>query len=164
MDSDQIQGVVRDSMTRFFFASRPTPRYRALKPYYGLPRYVDRDSKPTVVLRARLRLGCALTPRRHYIYRHVPSPNCDCGGGFGDTHHVILHCPKFATERSLCVDALHLLYVPVELTVDLALGEPPPAPPNRSLRGEKAFLRSLHDQCLHITGLFLQAIDRKIIL
>ena len=105
----------------------------------------------------------ALTPQRHFIYKHQSSPNCDCGDNVvGDVTHVILQCRKFFAGRKACVDALQRLYVPVTLTLNLALGAAPPQPTNKSLRGEHAFFRLLHDNCLRITGLFLLAIDRKI--
>jgi hypothetical protein len=74
---------------------------------------------------------------------------------------VLLECKQFAAARAVCVDELHRMNYPTEFTLSLLLGEPPP-PPALSMSGERAFLRMLHDQCLSITGDFLQEVDRRI--
>jgi len=51
--------------------------------------------------------------------------------------------------------------VPVKLTLDLVLGNPPQVD-DQWWRGQRALLRDLHDRCLNITGDFLLAIDRVI--
>ena len=132
-----------------------------MKPGVETPRYVHIDRKPLVCIRARLRLGVALTPARKHIYGLQVNANCDCGG-IGDTEHVLLWCPKFAADRNVCSDSLQREpYFPVELTLPLLLGDAPPTPEG-NLRCEKTFLRLQHDLVLGITGTFLLAIDRRI--
>jgi hypothetical protein len=72
-----------------------------------------------------------------------------------------MRCTKYAAPRAKCIqDLLNLPLYPVNLTTELALGVPPPPPlPNRSLN-KKSALRKCHDQCLSITGTFLNSIDK----
>jgi hypothetical protein len=160
MSAKQIRGVTNTSMTVEFLEGKVKPRYKQLKPQCGMARYISVDSKPTVCIRARLRMEVALTPARHYLYKHTMSSQCDCGTGVGNIEHVILHCPKFAVARNACTVQLERLTPPQFLTVPLALGAMPPKPlaPNRG----RVSLQKLHDNCLHITGRFLLGIDRLI--
>ena len=102
-----------------------TAKGRVLKPVLDQPLYLAVDPKPTVCIRARLRLSCALTPKRRFIYGKAASDKCECGE-LGDTHHVLLRCRKFENDRSLCAVRLQALKPPVVLTRDVVLGLPPP--------------------------------------
>lgn len=155
MDTKQINTITKLSMAQHFSASA-SAKALAMKPTSEQARYLAIDPKPTVCIRARLRLSVALTPRRKHLYSLVGSDKC-CGVS-GDTAHVIMHCTKFTTARLKCVNDLQRLYTPITLTVNLALGHPPPPPADKSLCC-KQFLRELHDKCLLITGVFISAID-----
>jgi hypothetical protein len=151
-----IDNTTVDAMTKQWIRDS-TPKARSIKPSPDIPRYLYTDSKPTVCIRARLRLSCALTPRRKFIYGLTTSDTC-CGET-GDAAHVILRCKRFDSARATCTQHLLDLYVSVHLTLDLALGLPPPLPSDRSLHREKTFLQNHHDNCLRITGTFLRSID-----
>ena len=73
-----------------------------------------------------------------------------------------MHVRGLHVYGRVCVEALRLLYVPVDLTVDLCLGVAPPKSAYPSLKGENSFFYKLHEECLVITGRFLLAIDRMI--
>jgi hypothetical protein len=161
MSGKQIRGVTNANMTMEFLEGKVKPHYKHLKPQCGLARYISVDSKPTVCVRARLRMGVALTPKRHHLYKHTPSPQCDCGTGVGDIEHIILHCPKFAAGRSVCEAQLQSLSPSLNLSVHLALGGSPPKPLIQTVRG-RFNQQNLHDNCLSITGRFLLDIDRLI--
>src|SRR5205809_342604 len=89
----------------------------AVKSSHGVASYLSHDCKPVVCLRARLRLGVALTPLRRFIYRQVLSPMCPRCGVVGSTEHVVLHCAHFGVVRARCMDSLSALFFPVQLTM-----------------------------------------------
>jgi hypothetical protein len=130
----------------------------SLKPSAGVASYIQVDPKPIVCLRARLRLGVALTPQRRFIYKQVPSPLCLRCLVVGSTDHILLHCLHFSRSRASCIELLRGLCFSVDLTLELVLGDPPLTP--AAYRGERAFLKSIHEQCLNITGDFLLSINR----
>ena len=102
-------------------------------------------------------MGVALSPKWHFIYGHVSSPNCETCAVMGDDLHVLLHCKRFSAARDRCIARLNDLYFHIDLTYDLILGLPPPTP--KSFVREKTFLLFIHDQCLEITGAFLLEIN-----
>jgi hypothetical protein len=156
-----LKGIITASMTsNFVRAARHTPKWLRIKPSPQVASYLSVDTKPLVCIRARLRLSCALTPHRKHIYRLTDTSLC-CGE-LGDADHVIMRCSKFTAARVRCINDLHTLYVPVDLSTDLAAGLPPPPPSDPSLHAEKTFLRMHHQACLAITGDFLLAIDKII--
>ena len=136
-----------------------TIKSNAIKSSAGIASYILHDSKPVVCLRARFRLGVALTPQRRFIYSQVSSSLCPRCGVVGTTKHIILHCIHFGEVRARCAVSLAGLYFPVVLTLDLVLGEPPSTP--AAYVGERKFLKSIHEQCLRITGEFLLDINKK---
>ena len=100
----------------------------------------------------------ALTPQRRHLYRKSETPNCPhCVGKVGTTTHVLLDCHRYRPQRIIAEDSLRaLLPVPIQLTLDLLLGVAPP---------EVAFLSArrrtrVHEDCLAITGSYLQAINK----
>src|SRR5690242_18731248 len=97
---------------------------KAIKSTAGVASYVNFDTKPVACLRARLRLGVALTPHRRFIYRQVLSPQCPRCDVVGSAEHVILH---FGVARSHCIKSLTDLYFPA---LELVFGDPPPTPPS----------------------------------
>ena len=153
----QIDTICDDAMYREW-RCLATPKARAVKPLLERPSYISLDPKPAVSIRARLRLSCALTPKRRFVYGLVDHDRCDCGL-VGDTDHVLLRCVKFASERLVCSTHLLSLSVPVVLSRDVILGLPPPLPLDRTL--SKADIKLLHEQCLYFSGKFLEAIDRR---
>lgn len=156
LDRKQVKTFKTISTTNIFIQSS-TPSAFSLKPSLDPPRYFSIDPKPIVCIRARLRLSSALTPRRKHIYGLIDSDQC-CGEK-GDTKHVILHCQLYNSARTKCITELSKLYPPgITLTVNLVLGLPPPLPTGIHLT--KSSLRRLQDQCLAITGTFINAIDR----
>jgi hypothetical protein len=156
LDRKTLNAITATAMTTHWVANS-TARARILKPSPDPPRYLYVDLKPVVCIRARLRLAVALTPQRKFIYRHTDSDQC-CGEA-GTTEHVILRCNRFAGARAVCVRSLSNLSSPVILTLDLALGLPPPTPSPLPRHHKKQFLQDLHDQCLLITGAYLASID-----
>lgn len=156
LDRKTLNAITASAMTTHW-VTNSTVKARILKPSPDPPRYLHVDLKPVVCIRARLRLAVALTPQRKFIYRHTDSNQC-CGEA-GTTEHVILRCNRFAGARAACVRTLSSLSSPVTLTLDLALGLPPPNPCSIPRHHKKKFLQDLHDQCLHITGAYLASID-----
>jgi hypothetical protein len=140
------------------WALTASDKAKAVKPSTGVASYIQFDPKPIVCLRARLRLGVALTPQRRFIYKQVPSPLCRRCLVVGSTEHILLHCLQFGMVRARCTELLRGLCFSVDLSVQLVLGEPPPTP--AAYRGERAFLKSIHEQCLNITGDFLLSINK----
>jgi hypothetical protein len=157
LDKKQAKSISIAAMTKAWNSSA-SAKARSIKPDHLPARYISVDTKPTVCIRARLRLDVALTPRRKLIYRLVPNDVC-CGES-GNTEHVLMRCNKYTAARTKCSNDLLNLYIPITLTLSLLLGLPPPPPIDPSLRHEKAFLTDLHDSCLHITGAFLLHIDK----
>jgi hypothetical protein len=160
LDKKVIKAVVASAM-RTEWSSLSSVKAKAIKPLGDCARYISVDPKPIVCIRARLRLSVALTPQRRHVYRLADSPRCGCGWPVGDTNHVVMLCPKFASARSVCSNLLLSCAVPVKLTLDLVLGNPPLVD-DQWWSGQRALLRDLHDQCLNITGDFLLFIDRSI--
>jgi hypothetical protein len=157
LDKKQLNTITTTAMTNQWVANS-TIKARALKPSPDPPRYLTVDDKPVVCIRARLRLSVALTPQRKFRYRHTDHDQC-CGET-GTTEHVLLRCNRFAGPRAACILALSKLPISVHLTLDLALGLPPPIPPTSFPRHrKKSLLQDLHDHCLNITGNYLSAID-----
>src|SRR5688572_21382851 len=83
---------------------------------------------------------------------HSLLPECQV---VGDLSHTLLDCSLANSERALCTHQLSLLYFPVALTLNILYGSPPPHPPDPSLHNERAYLQSIHDHILKITGTFL---------
>ena len=161
MDSKRVKAFTRASMAAEWHASKATAHARAWKPCVDACRYLAVDGRPVVCIRARLRLNVALTPKRRHLYGLLPSPLCvHCHNGMGDASHILLTCPKFASERARCVARLQRLSYPVELTLRVCLGECPPSP--EIFAKERTFARLRHDDCLQITGDFLRAVDTLI--
>src|SRR5690606_33870998 len=85
---------------------RATPRLSpgaiALKPSWGMAEYISVDLRP--IVRARIRLGQALSFARMHLYYpdKYPSPNCSHCGAHGDTKHILLSCPLFHSLRQTC--------------------------------------------------------------
>jgi hypothetical protein len=133
-----------------------------LKSNADLPLYISRDPKPTVDLRARLRLGSALTPAQQYKYKHAGTPFCphhQCIAQFGNARHMIMECPRFQVARYVCERRLRdEPYFSVPLTFELVLGLAPTIP--KQLAKERAFAKDTHSLCLDITGEFILAINR----
>ena len=67
LDGKRIKSIVNACMTKKFY-SQAKAKYIALKPECGMARYLSVDRKPLVVVRARLRMGVALTPRWRGLY------------------------------------------------------------------------------------------------
>jgi hypothetical protein len=122
LEKKLIDAVSKSAMRREW-RSLSTPKGRAVKPVLERPLYITYDSKPTVSIRARLRLSSALTPKRRFIYGLAVNDRCECGM-VGDTDHVLLQCPKFSKERSVCSDHLRALFPQVVMTRDIILGLP----------------------------------------
>jgi len=128
-------------------------KYRDLKPLYDTPLYLSKDRMPAAVIRGRIRLGAALSFKRMWQHRTIDSPKCPRCSVSGDTYHLLMVCPRFRVVRSKCKDELKRLYFPVELTMNLIYGMPPPLPTNHhSFFNKKSFLLRIHEQCLRITG------------
>jgi hypothetical protein len=127
-----------------------------------VPLYLSVDVKPVVVVRARLRLGSALTPSRHFVYGHAGSPFCQhsgCVAKVGTAYHMFVECPRFESARAVCVRRLkEELYFPVSFSIEVILGKAPAPPAN--LAKERAFLQGIHARCLEITGDFISTVNR----
>lgn len=137
--------------------------YRVFKPCSDIPTYlsVSECRNPSVVIRGRIRMDADLSHKRMCQYRSTDSPNCPNCSVVGDSQHMLMLCPLFCHERKKCQEALRRLYFPVELTMSLIYGEPPPPPNDRTLHNEKAFLHGIHVKCLQITSNFLAAVSAK---
>jgi len=155
-----LDSICAVAMRREWFA-HSTPRGRAIKPVLDRPRYISVDPKPVVGIRARLRLSSALTPKRRFTYKLVPTNKCECGM-VGDTDHVLMHCQRLSKARLVCSTHLLRLLPPVVLTRDVILGLPPPIPVSYvPFRRNCPVLALRHEQCLFYTGKFIEAIDRR---
>lgn len=138
---------------------RASSKAQIIKPHFGVASYLYIDPKPTSWLRSRLRLGVALTPMRKHLYKLQDSNLCQGCQVPGTSEHMVMWCEQFLIARAVCRAKLEQLYVPVELTMQLVLGEPPD-PPDR-FKKERRFLELWHEQCLGITGEFLIAINKE---
>jgi hypothetical protein len=143
------------------FRSNPYLSFNAinLKPDFGVAAYLQHGSKPGVCIRGRCRLGVASTPARLFKIKKRPTAICDHCPVVADMPHILFECPLHTSARARCRQDLLDLYVPVAFTLNLVLGEPPPT--DKRLRGETAFLATLHQQCLEITSTFLVAVSHK---
>ena len=121
--------------------------------------YLSHDPKPIVSIRARCRLGVALTPKQLFKYKKRASPLCESCHVVGDLKHVLMDCTRFNVARLACAKALSWLYVPIPLDLNLILGLAPFLPPR--FADEKKFQVLIHEQCLDHTGKFLAAISRQ---
>jgi hypothetical protein len=160
-DRKRIRAVVHESMMAEFRRSA-TPKALALKPGLDANRYLVIDGKPAACVRARLRLGVALTPRRHHLYGHSPTAECPCGGGVGDVAHVLMACPRHEQARSACANDLQRHSYPVPMSLDLLLGNRPDLSRHRHVGLCRSFLDLMHDFCLSVTSKFLLSIDNQI--
>lgn len=160
LDKKRIDSVCDVAMLREW-RLLSNSKARMVKPVLERPRYLSTDSKPTVCIRARLRLGVALTPKRRFIYGKALSDKCECGQ-VGDTDHILLRCRRFDRDRSTCVVKLQALCPPVVLTREVIFGLPPPIPSDfvaNSYTRKQLTLR--HEKCLFYTGKFITAIDNR---
>jgi hypothetical protein len=155
LDAKRIKAITNESMASEF---RRVATAKALdrKPAVGQSRYLEADNKPIVCIRARLRLGVALTPQRHHIYKHQPTAACSCGGGIGDVAHVLMACNKHNQARSACQSALKNVFYGVPMTLELLLGERPdmsafPA----DCRDVRSTLASALPECIKLINLFI---------
>jgi hypothetical protein len=157
-DKSEIKSLTVKSMTAVWQSSA---NYKAkmLKPSPELPLYITADTKPLVCVRARLRMGVALTPKRLFLYRVIDSPRCPRCGVEGNARHVLLDCPEYHVSRSVCSSKLAFLPFHVDLTYELLLGLRPAIP--AALKKEHAFIAKFHKQCLQITGDFLLSINSR---
>lgn len=144
-------------MTREWQTSRRIkPKHRLLKREPDPPLYLSVDPKPLLTIRARLRMGVALVPFRKHIYdRSIPA-NCSRCNVPGTVDHVLMHCLKHATARSLL--AVSLVDLGVELRINVILGDCPP-----EIAGSSDKTRiSVHTDILRLTGLFIMSVDREL--
>jgi len=121
-----------------------------LKPQLSPASYLKIDRKPAVCIRARVRLGVALSFVVLKRYGKRESSTCDFCPAEGTIDHMLLHCPRFTLDRSICASALADLPSSPALTLDLLRGRIPP-----DLR------KSESNQCLAITAEFLSAVSSK---
>lgn len=134
--------------------------HRVSKPDSDTPLYLSVDKMPAAVIRGRLRLDKALSFEVMWKYKSIASPRCHHCDVLGSVSHILLYCPVFQIQRAKCTAALQNLYYPIELTMSLLRGEPPPRPRDRTLHSEQKFLHSTHIKCLNITGEYLTAVSR----
>lgn len=122
-----------------------------LKPLLPPASYLKVDRKPAVCIRARVRLGVALSFVVLNRYRKRDSPSCDyCAAAEGSIDHLLLQCPRFDLDRSICSSSLADLPSSPTLSLDLLRGCTPP-----DMRKAEA------NQCLSITATFLSAVSSK---
>jgi len=110
-----IDSICKASMRREW-RTLSTAKGRAVKPVLDRPRYISVDPKPIVGIRARLRLGSALTPKRRFIYGLAVNNKCECGR-VGDTDHILLHCKRLTKERLVCTN--HLLALSPSVVLEI---------------------------------------------
>jgi hypothetical protein len=145
---------VENIMTREWRTStRVKARHRLLKASPDPPLYLSADTKPLLVIRARLRMGVALVPSRKHIYDSTISANCSRCNVPGTVEHVLMHCPNHASARSLLV--VSLIGLGIQLTVNVILGDVPRELANRSDKTR----RSVHTDVLRLTGVFIMSVD-----
>ena len=145
----------RAAETHFHATPKLSDASKALKPSFDLATYLAVDSRPAVCIRARIRLGVALSFFILHRYKKRANPHCPyCPPlTIGNTKHILLECPHHGRARQMCMDRLQRLSYPALLTWDLLRGLPPPPP--SGLDRERAFLATYHKQCLAITADFL---------
>lgn len=147
---------VTDRMTHEWQASsRVKARHRLLKHSPELPLYLSVDTKPLVVLRARLRMGVALVPYRKHIYDKSLSDLCPHCNVKGTVQHVLMHCTKFASARSLLVVSLLALQPSVKLTLNVILGDAP----HELYDSSDKQRTKVHSNILRLTGVFILTVD-----
>jgi hypothetical protein len=74
------------------WVAQSTVKHRRVKPSMGVSAFFKREAKPTLCIRSRICFSVALTPQRHHLYKHTPTPLCSACGVVGDLDHVLLHC------------------------------------------------------------------------
>jgi len=126
------------------------PEAVVLKPQLPAASYLKIDRKPAVCIRARVRLGVALSFVVLKRYKKRESSTCDFCPAEGTIDHILLHCPRFSLDRSICASSLTDLPSSPTLTMDLLRGCIPP-----DLRKYES------NQCLAITAEFLSAVSSK---
>jgi hypothetical protein len=97
-----------DARSRVQYMGSVLPKVLALKPQLPQLPYLTLDSKPAVCIRARVRLGVALSFDKLHRYRKRDDDLCDhCGRVTrGTVMHLLLACPHFQTARAICEAAL----------------------------------------------------------
>jgi hypothetical protein len=138
-----------DSYSLARWTASAKPHHVALKPTLPPPLYLKTDPKPVVCIRARVRLGVQLSFDRLQLLRHRDDRSCDFCGADGTIEHLLMVCPRFRLERSVCSDALADLSPPATLSLDLLKGL---GPPDSSVKQQKL--------CLNITADLLAAVSR----
>lgn len=156
LTNKRVKAITAASMYREWrFSSKP--RARVLKPNAEICRYLMVDEKPTVCIRARLRLGVALTPHRRCVYGLTKSEACVCGYRVGDVRHVLLFCNQLNRWRRSCAAELRRLSPQAHISLHILFGGLPP-----SIRLTKGRARVLLDACIRTSGDFLLNIDRQL--
>jgi len=149
--------AISEKVHKSEWVAQSTVKHRRAKPSVGVSAFFKRDAKPTLCIRSRICFGVALTPQRHHLYKHTPTPLCSSCGVVGDLDHVLFHCKLYAFARGKCESELQQLYFPVQLTREVIYGVPPPAP--RGFSDERAFLSDMHARCLKATSNFINTIN-----
>jgi len=121
----------------------------AMKPSLKPPMYLFIDSKPAVCIRARVRLGVALSFARLFLFRKRDSASCAFCGLEGTIEHLLMVCPRFHTSRSACRRALERLRPPFTLSMEVLCGKVPVDVVDRAFK-----------KTLPITARFLLAVSK----
>lgn len=130
-------------------APKPS-RFADLDPKAQPTCYILHDDRPTVILRARIRLN-----RHHFLARQhklglEPSPDCPVCKVPETAHHVLFDCVRFELARQRCLADLSFFRIPSRL---FAL---------RYVTGDFGHVsKGAFADVLHATGRFLHEINRK---
>ena len=160
-DKSILKSLLHTSVVREW-SIHANDKWKRCKGTPEVPLYVLIDHKPVIDIRARLRLGSALTPLRLFTYGRAGSPLCQyasCINMQGSVRHLFLDCPRFNLARQECQEKLqNTLFFPVKLTIELVLGHPP-TPPS-GFATDTDLMKSTHIKCLSITGELILAVNR----
>ena len=64
-------------------------------------KYFTLGTKLGNTLHTQIRLGMSKLNAHQYTIQKIDNPACDCGYRQENTQHFLLHCPRFATARSI---------------------------------------------------------------
>jgi len=95
-----------DNVTQFKKSINPKPSINSL--FTIGPRYIN-------VIWSRIRMKCSALKGHLYNMHIIDNPACSCGYHMEDEFHFFFQCPLYYRQRSVLVNSLNQINVPIEL-------------------------------------------------